>query len=354
MNHLYHLLSQYSAQLENGTLEEQQWSCATVVTRSGSSYRLPGAMMLINPLGQSYGLVSGGCLESDVRRRSQKVWQMGQADYVIYDTSDEESFASRLGLGCNGIIGVLIQAIGPSHHQLLSLLFNRLKAKKHSYLLQCFQSSDVSFLNHWALVDEQGGYLFSTDDCIVDSVSNLASSSTVMLPQKQTVASIEGSEWSIANIASPVNLWVLGGGIDAEPLVKLAATLGWLVTVVDHRTGYARPTQFKQAHQVLSLAPEQAIQGNGFDQADAFIAMTHNKNIDAQWMEQLKTQNSAKYIAMLGPKIRKQEVMEMANASQDFSAKVFGPAGMEQIQGDLPESIALSIISQCHAELNHR
>ena len=121
MNPLYPLLEQYLLQHS-----DKQWSCASMVTKSASSYRWPGAMMMFSPWGKSYGLVSGGCLESDVIGRGQ----MRQTDYVIYDTADEDSFAANLGLGSNGKIGILIQAISPKHHELLVLLYHRMQNKQ--------------------------------------------------------------------------------------------------------------------------------------------------------------------------------------------------------------------------------
>ena len=359
MNHLYHLLAQYLSQKSSQQTsphlsphDDEQWSCASVVTREGSSYRWPGAMMMINPWGQSYGLVSGGCLESDVIRRAQKVWQMGQTDYVVYDTSDEESFAANLGLGCHGKIGVLIQAILPKHHELLALLYQRMQNKQASYLLQCFQATTPEPINHWALLDEQGELLIITADENNKSLLMVGFEDLKQqLPDRQAVQIMGDKHWAIAKIYPPKHVWVLGGGLDAEPLVKIAATLGWLVTVVGHRAGYARSVNFTNAKKVLNLTPELAAKETGFQLADAFICMTHNKNIDAEWMQQLIGAPNAQYIALLGPSSRKTEVLAMAQVQSSFSEKVYGPAGSDQIVGDLPESIALSIIAQCHQVL---
>ncbi len=347
MNHLYHLLEQYLSQHS-----DEQWSCASVVTKSGSSYRWPGAMMMISPWGKGYGLVSGGCLESDVIRRAQKVWQMGQTDYVIYDTADEESFAASLGLGCDGQIGVLIQAISPKHHQILAMLYHRMQNKKASYLMQCYQAKCSDHINHWLLLDEIGEILLSTTEENTETHLTLRLDTIKQqLPDRQAVQVVGDNHWAIAKIIPPKHIWVLGGGLDAEPVVEIASTLGWLVTVVDHRVGYAREVNFAKAKNVLNLTPEEAVKQAGFHFVDAFIAMTHNKNIDADWMKQLVNAPSAKYIALLGPAKRKTEVMTMAGVSQQFSDKVNGPAGSDHIRGDIPESIALSIIAQCHDAL---
>jgi len=370
MNHLYHLLDEYFTLKTSSNANDQQWTCATVVTKSGSGYRLPGAMMLISPWGRSYGLVSGGCLESDVIRRAQKVWQMNQADYTVYDTEDEDSFASRLGLGCNGKIGVLIQAVTNTHHELLHMLYLRMQEKKASYLLQCYHAgtSDKfgegigeddgtydnnlsSNINHWVLLDESGQAIFATKQSLKAEFISSKISNVIDLPEKQSVQNLNDCSWSVAKIMPPIHLWVLGGGIDAEPLVEIAATLGWIVTLVDHRVSYAREANFAKAKHVLNVKPEQAQSVGHFHSADAFICMTHNKRIDAQWMEALNQIKTPRYVGLLGPESRKDEVMKAANVSIPFSLAVNGPAGFSEIKGDLPESIALSILAQCHARL---
>jgi xanthine dehydrogenase accessory factor len=344
MNHLFHLLQEYQRQSD-----DEDWYCATVVTKSGSSYRRPGAMMLVNPWGKSYGLVSGGCLESDVVHRAQRVRQSGEAEYVIYDTEDEDSFAANLGLGCNGKIGVLIQAVTPAHRTLLQTLHQRMQTKQESYLLQCYQSMQKNRLGDWVLLDQSGQILACTNPALGFSELEMTSLKN-HLPEKQSVQLLGDNYWSVARISPPVNLWVLGGGLDAQPMVEIAATLGWLVTVVDHRAGYAREAYFAKAHRVLHLYPDQLTESHDFHSADAFICMTHNKNLDAAWMRQLQGIQRPAYISILGPATRKHEVMTKAGADQNFSAQVIGPAGLA-IGGDLPESIALSILSECHAAI---
>jgi len=305
--------------------------------------------MLVNPWGKSYGLVSGGCLESDVVHRAQRVRQSGAAETIIYDTEDEDSFAANLGLGCNGKIGVLIQALTPSHRALLQTLHQRMQNKQASYLLQCYQSMQKNRLGDWVLLDQSGNVLTCTNPAPEFSRLEIAALKN-RLPEKQSVQLIGDNYWSVARISPPVNLWVLGGGLDAQPMVEIAATLGWLVTVVDHRAGYAREAYFAKAHRVLHLHPDQLSESHDLHSADAFICMTHNKNLDAAWMRQLQDIQEPGYISILGPETRKHEVMSMAKVKQNFSAQVRGPAGLA-IGGDLPESIALSILSECHAAI---
>ncbi len=190
--------------------------------------------MFVNPWGKAYGLVSGGCLESDVVHRVQRVRQSGKAEYVIYDTEDEDSFAASLGLGCNGKIGVLIQTVTPSYRALLQTLHQRMRNKEVSHLLQCYQSLQSNRLGDWVLLDQSGQILTITNPALEFSGAGITSLRNA-LPDKQSVQLIDDNYWSVARISSPVNLWVLGGGLDAH-----VARGNGVFVVAAHETGVGR------------------------------------------------------------------------------------------------------------------
>src|ERR1043166_5599004 len=93
---------------------EKQTALATVVHVEGSSYRRPGARMLITEDGQLTGMISGGCLEGDALRKALLGMIEKTSRLVTYDTMDEDDAKFGVGLGCNGIIQVLIEPIDPS------------------------------------------------------------------------------------------------------------------------------------------------------------------------------------------------------------------------------------------------
>ena len=110
------------------------WCMAMVISKEGSSYRTPGAVMLINPDGEAIGMVSGGCLEADVVRRSRQVLSKQTPRYVEYDMIDDESFATELGIGCRGKIGVFVQPLTEECQQMLTLLLHELKPVSYTHL----------------------------------------------------------------------------------------------------------------------------------------------------------------------------------------------------------------------------
>lgn len=337
----------------NNTLK---WVLATVVNKEGSSYRSPGAMMLVNSLGQSYGLVSGGCLEANIVLHAKKVFDSEQAHYVEYDMREEDGYAAELGVGCKGKIGVLLQYLTLAHRTLLSLLLQRLQSGKISYLQQAYGSikPNAHLYNTLTLLDDSGQSLAST---LASGVQGVAPSLSEIVKQAKTHQNFqcEQVDYSCTKISAPINLWIFGGGSDAAPLVTMAAQMGWRVTLVDHRSSYARTSRFKSAAEIIRVHPDDFTQFSKFQQLDAAVLMTHNLKLDAAWLRLLHEKPVAQYIGLLGPVERRGNVESLAGIEDRawLTRHVNGPVGLD-IGGELPESIALSILAQCHSVLHQR
>ena len=144
---------------------------------------------------------------------------------------------------------------------------------------------------------------------------------------------------------------VVGGGVDARPVVNLAVSLGWQVSLCDPRPANARRDNFMSATSILRCAPDKLPDHELFGSFDAAIVMTHNMQMDADALASLQ-KSSVKYLALLGPASRKQQVMAMAELDQQsISTPIAGPAGL-CLGGEIPEEIALSILAECLAVLN--
>ena len=336
--------------------DKLNWVLVTIVSKEGSSYRSPGAIMLVNSLGQSHGLVSGGCLEANIVLHAKKVFDNEQSHFVEYDMLEEDGYAAELGVGCKGKIGVLLQYITPELNDLLAMLFKRMQIGKSSYLQQTFltKNSMQNSLNELVLFDDLGQLLLTTQR-ESSSTSNDALMTTIAENKSHCNFAIGQNELSLTKISAPINLWVFGGGSDAIALVTMAAQMGWRVTVVDHRSSYARSSNFKHANEIIRVHPDDFSAFAQFKQIDAAVLMTHNLNLDSAWLRLLHENNVGKYIGLLGPLERRGNVEALSNISDKawLMRQVNGPAGLD-IGGELPESIALSILAQCHSVLHHR
>jgi xanthine dehydrogenase accessory factor len=340
--------------------EEFDWVMATIVNKAGSSYRSPGAIMLINSLGQSFGLVSGGCLEANIVLHAKKVFDSQQAHYIEYDMLEEDGYAAELGVGCKGKIGVLLQYLAIEHKAVLACMFQRMELGELSYLQQTYKATEAEKkqLNDLNLFNNEGELLASSSQQQINvDVDILAQAKSKL----HCSIAIEKLELSLTKISVPLNLWVFGGGSDVIPLVSMAAQLGWRVTVVDHRSSYARNSVFKPASDIFKVHPNDFLaqeyfeQRRLFQQLDAAVLMTHNLNLDAAWLKLLHQTDQAKYIGLLGPIERRSNVEELSTIDDRawLVRSVNGPVGFD-IGGELPESIALSILAQCHSVLHNR
>jgi xanthine dehydrogenase accessory factor len=81
----------------------QPLALATLVAARGSSYRRPGARMLIDAAGASVGGVSAGCIEEEVIACARHVLRAGAPQLMTFDT--------RLRFGCHGTIEVFVEIV---------------------------------------------------------------------------------------------------------------------------------------------------------------------------------------------------------------------------------------------------
>src|SRR5678816_3103289 len=104
-------LNDIIAAYDKAVLQNKKMALVTVVKVDGSSYRRPGARMLVTEDGEITGAISGGCLEGDALRKAQFAMFQQQNKLEIYDTTDEEDARLGVQLGCNGIVYILFEPI---------------------------------------------------------------------------------------------------------------------------------------------------------------------------------------------------------------------------------------------------
>jgi xanthine/CO dehydrogenase XdhC/CoxF family maturation factor len=301
------------------------WVLATVIRTEGSSYRKPGAMMLINALGQYFGLVSGGCLESDIMRKARQCLTTSENLLVTYDMREEHDLAWQLGIGCGGKVDILLQPISESNHWL--------ELDKVYAWLNDRQGCRYSI--HTASIEPMNSAI------IIESLS-INDKNPHQRVNQETENTIE-----LTLIPSP-HLAVFGGGVDARPLVNMAFEMGWHVTLYDHRAGYARESDFPKVEHIVNTPYEELRTEGWLQNVDAAVVMGHNVVFDAKALALLQLSN-ADYIGLLGPTHRTEKVLSEAKLSFDSLSKpLANPIGLN-LGGDLPESIALSILSEIHA-----
>ena len=350
MKELCEILTAYEMIRQQG----ETAALATVVAVSGSSYRRPGARMLLTTDGWVAGGVSGGCLESDVSARARAVMESGQADIVTYDTTEDGDIVFGVGLGCRGVIQILIEPLTGSRPDLefLSALAQRREAGVCATVFRS-EGNNSTHLGNRLLLSQTGSVYGGLVDAIL--AARVRSDAGDVL-----VSGISGvREYAMSGgfvsvfleaLLPPQSLVIFGAGHDAPPLVRLAKELGWYVTVADARPAYATAARFPLADAVLVCPPEEAVRRLPLDTGTAVVLMTHNYLHDRALLKHWLS-SSIRYLGVLGPKRRMERLLSELppeTVTDEALSRLHSPVGLD-IGADTPETIALSIIAGIQA-----
>ena len=213
-----------------------------------------------------------------------------------------------------------------------------------------------------ALVTQSDGDLSTGAWALVDSVSASAGSRELVALLQEVVQ--DWPEWRfkpfrtgtdsrcevfVIQVPAPTRVLLCGAGPDAVPMARALAELDWEVVVTDHRPAFARPDRFPSGCTVIQARPERLAERLDLGGLDAAVIMSHHLENDAAYLEQL-ARRDIPYIGVLGPRARRERLMELANCR---GRTVFGPVGLD-IGAELPSAIALSTAAEIHAVLNGR
>jgi xanthine/CO dehydrogenase XdhC/CoxF family maturation factor len=336
---------------------------ATIVKVKGSTYRRPGARMLIREDGTSVGALSSGCLEADVIERAKKVMGSGDALTVTYDMTSPEDDVWGLNLGCNGVIQILLEPLP------LSARSPHLK-----FIATCLSENKSGVIASVSRVDGEfrarvGSHLFLSEDGRVeedirnpalcaalteDCLNALRSKTSGVKEYRFTEGIVEAF---VEIIRPPIPLIIFGAGADAIPLARFADELGWDVTVVDHRPAFLTRDRFPTADTLLSARPEDITGKLPLRPNAAAVILTHNFSDDLQLVRTLLP-SPVMYIGLLGPSKRAGMLLEKLRetgyspTAQQLD-RLHGPIGLN-IGAESPEEIALSILGEIHACISGR
>ena len=341
----------------------QSMVLATVVHLEGSSYRRPGARMLVSDTGNLTGAISGGCLEGDALQKARLAMARQQSRIITYDTSDDHDNGLGIGLGCNGIIQVLLEPVfSDDPFNPVEWLRKAMEKRQPSVLVTFFNLADrkKSQPGTCLLLEASGQVSAKLPEILPvgllteDARSVLAAGSSAFHRYH-----FDGQEYTAFHEYLPprVRLVIVGAGNDAIPLMTLADLIGWETRVVDGRSSHARPDRFVSACQVLVSKPEQILDQIPVDEQTVFVLMTHNYHYDKALLKILITK-PVQYVGMLGPKKKKLKMLDEIEAeglqiTEDRRQAIYAPVGVD-IGAETSEEIALSIIAEIKAVLSHR
>lgn len=328
---------------------------ATVVDVRGSSYRLPGARMLLSKRGATFGTVSGGCLEADVAERAKQVFRTGAPQIFTYDTTQNENSVFSLNMGCRGVIRILLETVDRESSTLAALrrAFEARIPQFVATLIGMGAAGDAP-IGARIVCDESRWF-----EC--DHLPELEKDFSAMLANKtafehRVYATAKGElEFALEMIEPPVALLIFGAGADAVPLVEIGASQGWQITVIDHRPAFLTAERFPlEAPNLILHNGENLTEKIKTDNRTATVVMTHNYERDREILRHLLA-SEAFYVGALGPRRRTDNLLrELTESGESFAPenlkKLFAPVGLN-LGADTPESIALSIAAEIQAVL---
>ncbi|NET03487.1 MAG: XdhC family protein [Symploca sp. SIO2B6] len=336
---------------------------ATVVSVQGSTYRQPGARMLITSTGKMVGTISGGCLENDIFEHTRVSMPDGQPIVVTYDTTAEEDIIWGFGLGCNGVVKILIELLEPEHP------LNPL-----AFINQCFHNQQPGIIATVVAVEGTVNVkvgerlILKSDHSINTNIQEPALKAALLQEAKFALQSQNYSchQYQLAQgkvdifievTKSPPNLIIFGAGRDTVPVAQFAKALGWRVTIVDCRATEVTKERFIMADEVILTRREILHKHIFIDDYTIAVVITHNYLDDLEILKILIPSTSI-YIGCLGSKQRTERLLqdlqtEGVKYNQQQLQKLHAPVGLD-IGTDTPESIALSIIAEIQAVLNNR
>ena len=288
---------------------------ATLVRVDGSSYRKPGARLLVDREGPVRGSLSGGCLEGDVHARAMEAMAEDRPRMMQYDLRGDADLVWGSGSGCEGLLEILVEPL----HGFPDWMSWIQRAWTTRTPLTLRTNLDPDHLGMRSIPSE---------------------------PDAPASGFVE-------TFIPPTALWIIGATDDSSPMVRMAKELGWFVGLLDHRPAFARPERFPEADTVRAGHPAQVIPGLPLDGRSAVVLMTHHYAKDLESLRLLMPMKAG-YLGLMGSRARGRKLLaELAVEGIHPDARFHTPVGLD-LGADTPEAISLAILAEIQASLAGR
>jgi xanthine/CO dehydrogenase XdhC/CoxF family maturation factor len=340
---------------------------ATLVQVDGSSYRQPGARLLVDAEGRVLaGAVSGGCLEGDVAARAAEVCASGRALRLMYDLRTDLEAIWGFGARCDGVAHLLLEPL-PDWRWMAQAESVRSRRQGGAVVTvldargggaTCALLDGEVRSGRWHTLHD-ASRLLSTADLAPLVQASRRTGHAVLQPLSDDVTVF------VEPLVAAVALHCVGAGRGAEAFARIATTLGWQVTVLDHRPALLDELQLPEAVARRRVAHTDGVQlaltELPHDDRTAVALLTHIFDVDVAWLTATLSLPLA-YVGVLGSRQRARQLMEQATqqlllrgtpltARQQH--KLHAPIGLD-LGGETPASIALAAIAEIEAVIHAR
>jgi xanthine/CO dehydrogenase XdhC/CoxF family maturation factor len=323
--------------------------------------------MLITETGHTAGSISGGCLEHDVMERAAQVMDSGLPRIVEYDTRGDEDLVWGMGLGCNGVVRVMIESLheASSGARALEFIADCLRRRKSGVIAMVLQPAQTAGNNRNGitlgrdverlLFDHRLSRDGQSSNAMLDA--RIREGARAAFAEKKTTMrdyeTAEGQREIFFDVITPPrSLVIFGAEHDALPVVRTARSVGWHTTVVDTKARRATTERFAEADEVLLCRADSFAGQVPLSPNTAAIVMTHNYLDDVELLKVL-LKSPVCYLGILGPKQRTLKLLAEVRAAGGKNTtfnldRLHSPVGLD-IGAETPEEIGLAIISEIQA-----
>jgi xanthine/CO dehydrogenase XdhC/CoxF family maturation factor len=344
--------------IESLSARGERLALATIVAVRGSTYRRPGARLLVPEEGELVGNISGGCLENDVADVAKIVMREGMARIVSFDLTADDDAVWGWGLGCNGAFELFVEPADKAA-EVAGALRMALEEERPICMVTMLDSIvDGVSQGDRVLVRPGGALERSFGDKALDAAARDTALEQLHREQSEIRELASGVRAFVEVLEPPLRLLICGAGHDAAPLVKQASALGWTPIVVDDRPEFLNRDRFPEAADfVLVERPDKMAEVAQLNERTYVVVMSHNFLRDKEYVRSLLS-SPTRFIAMLGPAVRTNRVLtELREEGVDISdadmARIRGPAGLD-LGAEGPEEIAAAIVAEIVAVKRQR
>lgn len=337
------------------------FALATVVKINGSAYRRPGARMLVAPGGTTVGTISGGCLEQEVAQQALQVIETSTPRVEAFDLGDDDLLLG-FGIGCDGVVHVLIEPVTPAGPPDPLVLIERCLERRAPGVLATITDApeDDALAQHLLLFEDGTTRGALSPATVRAAVEDDAAEALERRRSRIRQYPAEGGPVEVLFdvVEPPLHLLVFGDGHDVRPVVRIAKELGWRVTVVGRRTDDELADRFPTADaHVFLMNPEEMRAYVAIDARSPAVVMNHNYVRDKTLIGAL-LHTEIPYVGALGPRRRTERMVEALAAEHDTLTgadfdRLHGPVGLD-LGTETPEEIALAITAEVQAVLHGR
>ncbi len=316
--------------------DKKTFALAIVTNTKGSTYRKSGALALFADDKITQSVISGGCLESSWHKAASEVIARNEPQSILLDTQSDDDLIFGSGSGCRGSMRVLIiPVLAENAHPLYSAIVD---AHQRHQELKVALILDPPYCAQGLAWNEDRQWQFGGHVDEIKFMKNVAhGEQLILLSNKQVTV-------AVFNVRPAPQILLIGASVETPYLIRMARTLGWHVTVIDHRQAQTEQHAI-EADKIIPSRPNVALI-NLTHTFDAALIMSHSASTDLEALQSFATRNE-RYVGLLGPPARRDELLSQLNETKRSSLvpRLHAPLGL-RLGGDGPESVALSITAE--------